>query len=113
MFSPEFTGQRAQIISHDHTHHLECVIVSTKHLLQVYFLAQLAKLYIQSPDSFFLSSSSSSGCFKNMLVLRWNQRGTLGAPKGTVPFGKGLVSTLAELEVNVMKICYLQKAVLT
>ena len=41
---------------------------------------------------------------KNMLVLRWNQRhiigfwadpkGTLGAPKGTVPFGKGLARTL-------------------
>jgi len=24
VFSPEFTGRRAQIISHDHTHHLEC-----------------------------------------------------------------------------------------
>ena len=42
VFSPEFTGQRAQIISHHHTHHLECsdcqyqafvtcVPLSTKH----------------------------------------------------------------------------------
>ena len=38
-----------------------------------------------------------------MLVLRWNQRGKFKGPfpKGTVPFGKGLVSTLPE--VNVMK----------
>ena len=36
VFSPEFTGQRAQIISHDHTHHiLNVVIVSTKCLLHV------------------------------------------------------------------------------
>ena len=24
VLSPEFTGRRAQIISHDHAHHLEC-----------------------------------------------------------------------------------------
>ena len=34
VFSPEFTGQRPQIISHDHTPHLE-LIVSTKRLLRV------------------------------------------------------------------------------
>jgi len=42
VFSPEFTGQRVQILSHDHAHHLECsdcqyqtlfagVPLSTKH----------------------------------------------------------------------------------
>ena len=57
VFSPEFTGQRAQIISHDHTPHLECsdcqyqtfgacVELSTKHF------SMFIKLYIQSPDSF-------------------------------------------------------------
>ena len=46
VFSPEFTGQRAQIISHDHTPHLECsdcqhqtlvacVPLSTKHFSSV------------------------------------------------------------------------------
>ena len=45
VFSPEFTGRRAQIISHDHTHHLECsdchyqtfvvcVPLPTKHFVQ-------------------------------------------------------------------------------
>ena len=46
VFSPEFTGQRAQIISQDHAHHLECsdcqyqtlgacVPLSTKHFSSV------------------------------------------------------------------------------
>ena len=46
VFSPEFTGRRAQIISHDHAHHLErsdchyqtlvaCVLLSTKHFSSV------------------------------------------------------------------------------
>ena len=46
VFSPEFTGRRAQILSHDHTHHLErsdcqyqifaaCVLLSTKHFSSV------------------------------------------------------------------------------
>ena len=75
MFSPGFTGQRAQIISHDHAPHLDC---SDCQVVQV--------------------------AVKNMLVLRWSQRhivsfmadpkGTLESPKGTVPFGKGLARTL-------------------
>ena len=40
VFSPEFIGRRALIISHDHTHHLNVVIVSTKHLLHVYHCQQ-------------------------------------------------------------------------
>ena len=46
VFSPEFTGRRAQILSHDHTYHLEhsdcqyqtiaaCVPLSTKHFSSV------------------------------------------------------------------------------
>ena len=75
VFSPGFTGQRAQIISHDHAPHLDC---SDCQVVQV--------------------------AVKNMLVLRWSQRhivsfvadpkGTLEPPKGTVPFGKSLARTL-------------------
>ena len=110
VFSPEFTGQRAKIISHDHTPHLECiVIVTTKRLLHVVqlstkHLSMFTKFYIQSPDSFLIQAVQVA--VKNMLVLRWNQRGTLfllwqtqrgpleapkgtlETPKGTVPFGK-------------------------
>ena len=99
MFSPEFTGQRAQTISHDHAHHFECsdchyqtlvacVPLSTKHQSLV------TKFSIQSPDS-FLSPSSSSGCYK---VLRWSQRAHcffydrhrrhIRAPKGHSAFWK-------------------------
>ena len=62
---------------------------------------------------------------KNMLFLRWNQRahycfegdpkGTLGAPKGTVPFGKGLARTLLiiflrTIEQNVACGCHTELA---
>ena len=44
---PEFTGQRAQVLSYDHTHHLECsdchyqtfvacILLSTKHFINVH-----------------------------------------------------------------------------
>ena len=79
MFSPEFTGQRAQIIFHDHTPHLEysdchyqmfvaCVPLSTKH-----FKCSLSSI----PDSFLVQVA-----VKDMLVLRWTQRGHCGRPKG-------------------------------
>jgi len=81
VFSPEFTGQRAQIIFHDHTPHLEysdchyqmfvaCVPLSTKH-----FKCSLSSI----PDSFLVQVA-----VKDMLVLRWTQRGHCGRPKGHI-----------------------------
>ena len=83
VFSPEFTGRRAQIIFHDHTPHLECsdyqyqtlvacVPLSTKHF-------KFTKLYIQSPDSFEVQVVQVA--VKNMLVFgqtRAHYRGTKG-----------------------------------
>ena len=77
-FPPKFTGRRAQIISHDHTPHLECsdchyqtlvecVPLSTKHFSSVQcslsstFTAQTPVQVVQV-------------AVKNMLVLRWSQR---------------------------------------
>ena len=76
MFSPEFTGQRAQILSHDHAHHLErsdfqyqtlvsCVPLSTKHFSSVQCsLSSIFRAQVQVVQV----------AVKNMLVLRWNQR---------------------------------------
>ena len=36
VFSPEFTDQRAQIVSHDHAPHLECNNFSNKQLFHVH-----------------------------------------------------------------------------
>ena len=50
VFLPEFTSQRAQIISHDHTYHLEC---SDKYLLlRVYHCQQSINVLHSQPDSF-------------------------------------------------------------
>ena len=78
MFSPEFTGQRAQMISRNHALILNTVIVSTKHLLHVCHCEQssmFTKFYILFQDIL-------SGCYK---CCFWG---------GTVPFGKGLARTL-------------------
>ena len=116
VFSPEFTGQRAQTISHDHTPHLECsdchyqtfvacVPPSTKHFswvqcsLRIIFGVQIVFKFKK---------------FKWLLKICWfwdgadrhivsfvaDPNGTLEPPKGTVPFGKGLATTL---EVSLAK----------
>ena len=112
MFSPD---QRAKILSHDHAHHLECsdcqyqtlvacVPLSTKHFSWVQ--CSVCKFYIYSEETVQVVQVA----IKNMLVLRWSQRahcwfwgrpkGQLGAPKGTVPFGKGLAKTPIVLRAN-------------
>ena len=76
MFSPEFTGQRAEILSHDHAHHLECsdcqyqtfvtcVPLSLKHFK---LSSMFTKLYIQSP----------------VHVLQVGVKNMLVEPKGTL-----------------------------
>ena len=76
VFSPEFTGQRAQILSHDHAHHLECsdcqyqtfvacVPLSPKHFK---LSSMFTKLYIQSP----------------VHVLQVGVKNMLVEPKGTL-----------------------------
>ena len=85
VFSPKFTGQRAQIISHDHTHHLECsdchyqTFVTCVPLLTKHFSSVQCSL-----SSIFRAQTIVQVAVKNtgMLVLRCTE------PKGTVPFGK-------------------------
>ena len=104
MFSPEFTGQRAQILSHDHTHHLECsdcqyqtfvacVPLSPKHFK---LSSMFTKLYIQSPVHVLQVGVKKcvGGAKGHIIGFGADPKGTLGAPKGTVPFGKGLARTL-------------------
>ena len=61
VFSPEFTDQRAQILSHDHTHHLECsdcqyqTFVACVPLSPKHFSSDAKLLYSESIQ--FLSSS--------------------------------------------------------
>ena len=79
---------------------LNVVIVSTKHLLHVYHCQQSIlvefnahKFYIQSPDSFQVLGIW--GGTKGHIIGFWaDPKGTLWAPKGTVPFEKGLARTL-------------------
>ena len=79
IFSPEFTGQRAQLVSRDHAPHLDIVIGSTMHLLHVYLCQQsiLVKFnvdwvpYLESRQ--FSKSVQSTGgvvqvAVKNILV---------------------------------------------
>ena len=77
-----------------------CVLLSTKHFSSVQC----------SLSSIFRAQTVQvvQVGVKNMLVLRWNPllvfwvdpKGTLGAPKDTVPFGKGLARTLTPLCEN-------------
>ena len=72
---------------------MNIVILSTKHLLlvyslfhcQQYILLTLMFIYIWSPDSFKLHVGFGA-----------DPRVALEAPRGTVPFGRGLVRTMLQ-----------------
>ena len=96
MFSPEFTGHRAQILSHDYDHHLECndcqyqalvacVPLSTKHFSLV--LCLLSSIFRAQTVFFFKVQ------VVQVAVRFWSRsQGHISSPKGlTVPFGKGVV----------------------
>ena len=58
VLSPQFTGQRSQIISHGHVPHLECsdcqyqALVTCVPLLTNHFSSMFTEFYIQNPDGF-------------------------------------------------------------
>ena len=72
VFSPEFTGQRGQIIFYDHTPRLECSDCQYQTFVGCVPLSTKPIVGIQSPDSFYVQVVQVGA--KNMLVLRWSQR---------------------------------------
>ena len=106
VFLPEFTSQWAQIISHDHTYHLEC---SDKYLLlRVYHCQQSINVLHSQPRQFL--SSSGCGCWfwggakGHIVYFVAAPNGTLEPSKGTVPFGKSLARTLVSKCISKYKI---------
>ena len=115
VFSTEFTGQRSQILSHDHAHHLECsdcqyqtlvecVLLSTKHLSSVQssmfrvFKVQVVQVGV-----------------KNMFVLRWSQKVHYWfwvRPKGHIRGPKWHSALWKRPERTLVQACYATQAVL-
>ena len=89
VFSLEFTGQRAQILSHDHAHHLECSHCQYQTLVAGVPLStkQFSSVQCSLSSIFRVQAQIVQVGVKNMLVLRWNQRAHYwiwGRPKGHI-----------------------------
>ena len=110
IFSPEFTGQRAQLVSRDHAPHLDIVVVSTMQLLHVYLCQQsiLVKFnvdwvpYLESRQfSKFKYRGVLQVAVKNILVLGQSQRAHCwfrgGAKEHIVDFGANPKGTLESI----------------
>ena len=86
-FSLEFTGQRTQILSHDHAHHLECSDCHYQTLVAGVSLStkQFSSVQCSLSSIFRVQAQIVQVGVKNMLGLRWNQRAHYwiwGRPKG-------------------------------